>query len=390
MSDLGAFVGHAPLGAYGPGGEGPLAGLRLGVKDLFDVAGLRTGGGTPAWLAGPGAEPALADAPAVATLRQAGARLVGKTLTDELAWSLNGENAHYGTPTNPAAPGRIPGGSSAGSAAAVAGGLCDIGLGTDTGGSIRLPASYCGLWGLRPSHGAVSLEATLPLAPSYDTAGWMTRDAETLARVGAVFFGAPPRFEPTEIRIAEDLFETVHPAHSDALRSAAERQAAALGGAAPVRLAPGGLEAWRDVFRIVQSAEVWRTHGAWVTAKEPRFGPGIAERFAMAKALSPAEIRGAEAARAEIAARVSEVVGDGLLLVPGAGAPPPPIGLAGPALDDIRGRALSILCPAGHAGLPQLALPAITTEDGPLGLGLIAGRGRDAALLALGQRLEAP
>jgi amidase len=385
--DLGAFVPHAPLGAYGPGGAGPLAGRTLAVKDLFDVAGLVTGAGTPAWA--DGRAPAETDAPAVAALRRAGARVVGKTVTDELAWSLNGENVHYGTPENPAAPGRIPGGSSAGSAASVAGGLAEIGLGTDTGGSVRLPASYCGIWGVRPTHGRLSLAGTVPLAPSYDTVGWFARDPTLLGLVGEVLLGADPPRRPARLLLAEDLFARVAPPHDTALRAAAHGLADRLGLAPePVTLAEDGIAAWRAVFRICQSAEVWESHGAWVRSADPAFGPGIKERFAMAAALDRDEVAAARARRAEIAARMDALLDDALLLVPGAGGPPPPRGLTGAALDDVRDRALDILCPAGHAGLPQLALPALTTPEGPLGLGLVAARGADATLLSLAPALD--
>lgn len=387
--DLGAFVAHAPLGDHGPGGTGPLAGLTLGVKDLFDMAGLRTGGGSPSWLAGLGAEPAATDAPAVAALRAAGARIVGKTLTDELAWSLNGENAHYGTPENPAAPGRIPGGSSAGSAAATAGGLCDIGLGSDTGGSVRLPASYCGLWGIRTSHGRIPLRGVVPLAPSYDTVGWFARDPAILLRAGEVLLNGDAAPSATRVLVAEDLFAAVVPEHAAALLQAGEALAGRIGlPVEPVTLALEGLDAWREVFRICQSAEVWETHGAWVERERPAFGPGIAERFAMAKALDADTVAAARERRAGIAAHLAALAADALIVVPGAGSPPPPRGLSGPALDDIRARALSVLCPAGHAGLPQIALPALGTSEGPIGLGLIGAKGADLSLLKLGTRLE--
>ena len=384
--DLGAFVPHAPLGSYDPGGAGPLGGRTLAVKDLFDVAGFVTGAGTPAWAEG--RAPAETDAPLVAALRRAGARIIGKTITDELAWSLNGENVHYGTPENPAAPGRIPGGSSAGSAAAVAGGLAEIGLGTDTGGSVRLPASYCGIWGVRPTHGRLSLTGTVPLAPSYDTAGWFTRDPGLLGLVGEVLLGPERCRRPARLLLAEDLFARVAPPHDAALRAAADGLADQLGLVPePVTLAEDGIAAWRAVFRTCQSAEVWESHGAWVDRAHPAFGPGIAERFAMAAALDPAEIAAARARRAEITARMAALLDGALLLVPGAGAPPPRRGLTGTALDDIRDRALDILCPAGHAGLPQLALPALATPEGPLGLGLVAAAGGDATLLSLAPAL---
>ncbi|MBV6658084.1 MAG: amidase [Devosiaceae bacterium] len=393
----GAFVAHAPYRPHGyadPVQGGSLSGETLGVKDLYDVAGLRTGAGSPAWLAD--AQPAEDSAPVVDALLAAGAQFVGKTLTDELAWSLNGENAHYGTPTNVAAPGRIPGGSSAGSAAAVAGLLCSIGLGSDTGGSVRLPASYCGLWGLRPTHGSIDLSGAVALAPSFDTAGWFTRDAKTFAAVGDVLLPPTPSdIQPTTLLIASDLFDRVDEAVRGDLLAKAELAAVRLGLLMrKITLADdvgplGGLSAWREAFRIVQSAEAWAVHGDWVTREEPAFGPGIRERFAMARALGTDEVAQAKSNRTAIAEHVHGVLSGGaLLIVPGAAGVAPPRGLAGPVLDDVRARALEILCTAGLAGVPQLALPALATPDGPVGLGLLAPSGADRLLLSLAETLE--
>ncbi len=178
VDQVNAFVDY-PFQPVPHAAGGSLQGLSLGVKDLFDVVGYPTGCGHP--LKRRQSPVARANAPAVAQLLAAGAEFRGKTHTDELAYSLNGENAHYGTPVNVKAKGRIPGGSSSGSAAATAAGLVDIGLGSDTGGSVRLPASYCGLWGIRPTFGLVDIHAAMPLAPSYDTVGWFARDINVLA-----------------------------------------------------------------------------------------------------------------------------------------------------------------------------------------------------------------
>ena len=164
-------------------GDGPLSGLTFAAKDIYDVAGHVTGCGNPDWARTH--PPAEAHAPAVATLLAAGATLVGKTHTDELAYSLMGANAHYGTPKNTADPRRVPGGSSSGSVAAVAAGLVDIGLGSDTGGSVRLPASFCGVYGLRTTHGLLPLDTAMPLAPSFDTVGWYSSDLGTMTRIAA-------------------------------------------------------------------------------------------------------------------------------------------------------------------------------------------------------------
>lgn len=395
---LGAFVAHAPYALDGYQQvlrDGPLTGLTVAIKDLFDVAGLKTGNGSPAWLAD--TEPASVHAPVVADLLDAGGRFVGKTLTDEMAWSLNGENAHYGTPKNVAAPGRIPGGSSAGSAAAVAGGLVDFALGSDTGGSVRLPASYCGIWGLRPTHGRISLEGAMALAPSFDTAGWFARSPDIMAKVGGVLLTADKKVaaDVTHLVVAEDLFDRVQDDVRDGLlakvRALAERLELTLEFLSLRALDRSSSDPtpWRDVFRIVQSAEAWQVHGAWVEAVNPSFGPGIKERFAMASALRADEVSEAKARRVVISSIMESVVRPGtVLVVPGAAGVAPLKGLSGPAVDDIRARALDVLCPAGSAGQPQLAVPALSLPDGPVGLGLIAWRGGDEALLELGERLD--
>jgi amidase len=195
---------------------GPLAGLTFAAKDIFDVAGYVTGGGNPDWKATHEAAPRTAWV--VSELVAAGATMVGKTITDEITRGIFGENAHYGTPVNPRAPGRVPGGSSSGSASAVAGGLVDFALGSDTGGSVRVPSSFCGLYGLRPTHGRIPLGGILLQAPSYDTIGWFARDADLLARVGSVLLQSEIRsVRPRQLMIAEDAFEVADPGVQDVL-----------------------------------------------------------------------------------------------------------------------------------------------------------------------------
>ena len=198
--------------------NGPLAGLTFAAKDIFDVSGHVTGGGNPDWKATHDA--AGKTAWVVQVLVNAGATMVGKTITDELTRGIFGENVHYGTPINPRAPGRVPGGSSSGSASAVAGELVDFALGSDTGGSVRVPASFCGLYGLRPTPGRIPLDGILIQAPSYDTIGWFARDAEVFARVGEVLLQRenPPSGEgrPNRIVVAQDAFEVADQAVTDA------------------------------------------------------------------------------------------------------------------------------------------------------------------------------
>ncbi|MEM1300062.1 MAG: amidase [Pseudomonadota bacterium] len=361
--------------------DGPLAGLTFCAKDIYDVAGHQTGCGSPDWAA---SHPvATAHAPPVAALLNAGARLLGKTHTDEIAYSLMGVNAHYGTPINAAAPDRIPGGSSSGSVAAVAAGLVDIGLGSDTGGSVRMPASFCGVYGLRTTHGAVPIEGTMPLAPSLDTVGWFARSLELMDR-GAEAFGLPPsEGAQPRLLLPVDAWALAEPETVAAVGPELARLETKFGPATPVILAPGGLHGWFEAFRVCQAAEVWQAHKDWVEAVKPNFGPGVADRFEMASKITADAWQAATAVRAEVRTRLSDLLADGQMIVlPTSPGPAPLREMDNAGLDDFRVRALHLLCAAGLAGYPQLSLPAGQVDSAPLGLSLIGAAGSDRALIA--------
>ncbi|PIL19156.1 hypothetical protein P775_16085, partial [Puniceibacterium antarcticum] len=264
--------------------DGPLAGLTLAVKDIYDVAGYRTGSGCPLRLAQ--SPVATVTAPAVQRLLDAGARFVGKTHTDELAWSMYGMNAHFGTPVNPAAPDRIPGGSSSGSAVAVAGGLADIAIGSDTGGSVRAPASFCGIWGLRPTHGSVSLDRVQPLAPSYDTGGFFARDGGTLGRVAEVLIGADQVVLP-------DTPDLLRPADMLSQLGSDQRGVydAVFGAlwAREVKVFPQGVEAAIATFLATMGGDAQAAIVPWIRASGMPLVRGIDGRAAAAEALSAAQ-----------------------------------------------------------------------------------------------------
>jgi amidase len=323
----------------------------------------------------------------VQALLDAGASLAGKTITDELAYSLNGQNFHYGTPANVNAPGRIPGGSSCGSAAAVAAGLVDFALGSDTGGSVRVPAAYCGLFGLRPSHGRISLAGVMPLAPSFDTLGWFARDAALLRRVGEVLLPDRARGAseaPASLMVAEDAFALMAPAARARLDPWIARLEARLGAARRVELGEpgGGLAAWMRRFRVIQGREITLQHEAWIEERRPRFGPEIAARFALAAGIEEAEAVAASRLRAEFAARMSELLSGGALLcLPTAPDIAPRLDADAESLVQHRDRVLSLTSPAGLAGLPQVTLPVAEVGGCPLGLSLIAGPDGDRGLL---------
>jgi amidase len=382
MEDMvGAFVPDGLFDLQGAD-QGRLKGLSFAAKDIIDVAGRVTGCGNPDWAASHPA--ATAHAPVVAALLGAGARLAGKTITDELAYSLNGQNFHYGTPTNVNAPGRIAGGSSCGSAAAVAAGLVDLALGSDTGGSIRIPASYCGLFGVRPSHGRVSLDGVMPLAPSFDTLGWFAPDAALLRKAGEVLLPDGGTPAPRSLMVAEDAFALMDAEARAPLQPWIRRLEARLGPARRVEIgAPGGgLAVWMRQFRVIQAREICAQHGAWIAERKPRFGPEIAARFAWAASVEEAEAVEARQMRAEFTARMEELLSDGALIcLPTAPNIAPRVDAEADALARHRDRVLSLTAPAGLAGLPQVTMPLARLSGCPLGLSLMAGPGGDRMLL---------
>jgi amidase len=378
-----APVPHAP--------GGPLAGLSFAVKDLFDVAGYPTSGGQPFVLAMSGIK--TTTAPTVQRLLDAGARFAGKTITDELAFSMNGQNAHFGAPVNGAAPERISGGSSSGSASAVSHRLCDFALGSDTGGSVRAPASHCGLVGLRPTHARIGLGGALDLAPSFDTCGWFARDVATFARVADVLLGADPAPLPdgrTRLLLPRDVWALLDGDVLAAQQSPRGRVEAVLGAAAPVDVALDGFEPMYWSFRHLQGREAWRSDGALLERFAPPLGPGVAERFAWAREVSDAKVAEATTFRARFRSHLAALLGaDGVLLMPTMPDVAPLASADAAGLEDYRTRSTRMLCIAGLAGFPQLSLPLGSRLGAPLGISLLGPAGSDRSLVRLAERIAA-
>lgn len=371
-------------------GTGPLAGLGFGVKDLFHVAGYPTSGGQPLLLALSGVQ--AHTAATVQALLNAGARFVGKTLTDELAFSMNGQNAHFGSPINGAAPDRIAGGSSCGSASAVSHGLCDFALGTDTGGSVRAPASHCGLVGLRPTHGRVSLAGALDLSPSLDTCGWFTRDVPTFARVADVLLGADVLPLPDAVRLLAptDLWDLPTAAALKALKPARQRVEAALGKARPTRVVLDDLDAMYWHFRHIQGHEAWQVDGGFIQRFAPPLGTGVAQRFAWSRGVTDAQVAQARAFRDRFRAHLGQLLGrDGVLVMPTMPDIAPLVSEPEAGLEDYRNRAIRLLCVAGLSGFPQLSLPLASRAGAPLGLSLLGPAGSDRSLVRLAEHIVA-
>ncbi|RLM20098.1 amidase [Brenneria alni] len=376
-------VDHSP--------SGPLSGFTFAVKDLFDVAGYPTGGGNPHVLAMSGIKQRTA--PTVQRLLNAGAKFVGKTHTNEMAFSMSGKNVHYGTPRNGAAPERIPGGSSSGSASAVSNYLCDFALGTDTGGSIRTPASYCGLFGLRPSHGRISLEGCQELCRSMDTAGYFTRDAELFALVGECLLGeddAPLPPQPDWV-IGDALFALLSDASQTALRPALEK-IKAVAGELPLLSADGDLPSLEDAyqaFRFIQGREAWMAHGEAITRYGFVLGPDVAGRFAWGARVTDEQYLKSCRVREQLRETWQALVGNRILVLPTVPDIAPLLNADEADIEETRRLSHHLLVFAVLCGIPQINLPLAQKEGAPLGVSLIGPRGSDLSLIKAAARVTA-
>ncbi len=394
IEQSGAFVETFDLP---PPADGPLAGLRFAVKDLIDVAGRPTGCGNPTWR--DTHPPAVAHAVCVEQLLAAGAHCVGKTMTDELAFSLIGENHFYGTPLNAAAPSRVPGGSSSGSASAVACGLVDFALGTDTGGSVRVPASNCGVWGLRPSHGFVSVAGVMPFAPTFDTVGILARNGEVLRRSAEVLLAGQTRIghEPPTIHLLDDALalvdadvrQTLEPV-IERLRSVHGRRMTTISLAQVFGDRSGSRwDTWFDTYCTIQWGEIRSSLGGWIAAERPRFGPATAGSFQLVHDLDRRRLRSAIETREACCRVLQNAIGPlDIWCLPTVPSSAPP--KASSAQDRTGGyyrKALSLTSLAGIGRMPQVSMPLARTADSPVGLSLIGARGQDMYVVAVAEEI---
>jgi amidase len=384
----GFFVPHDLKAPLKGAANGPLAGLSAVVKDMYAIAGERTGGGNPDWLAN--TQPATAHCPVVEKLLAAGASIAGKTICDEFFYSVAGMNAHYGTPTNIRAPGRIPGGSSSGSAAAAAAGLCDFALGSDTGGSVRIPASLCGIYGIRTTHGRIDTKGVMDMSPSFDTVGWLAATSGVFRKVGPVLLTGAAVTAPIErLLIADDGLTEADAPVAALLNEALAAMAGALPKPQHVRIAPAGLDPWRDAVRVIQAYEIWQVYGRFVEEKKPRFGPGVAERMAAASKITQTEADAARNVHNIAREKIRVQIAPGTVVaLPSAPCIAPRIDTPAAELDSYRTRVMRLTCIAGLGGLPQVSIPVGTVGGCPVGLSFIGWAEGDEALLDLAVALS--
>ena len=381
-----------------PKGSGILTGLRFAVKDLIDIGGYKTSCGNPTWR---DTHPkAATNAVCVDQLLLAGAECVGKTITDELGFGLSGENFFYGTPLNPRAPNRVPGGSSCGSASAVACGIVDFALGTDTGGSVRVPASNCGIFGMRPSHDRISIAGVNPFAPSFDTVGVLACSIEVLTKAASVLLACdiPSSFGVGKVHLLEEAFAISDAEVQDALAKPVDLIKTIFSGKVEKtslkdigeQASQSGLKDWCNTYYHVQWAEIWSCLGTWVEEAKPEFGPTTKMNFEFVKNMDRAAIVKAVRQREDYLLLLNEFLGpNDLLCMPTTPALAPIKGSLGldRTVGDYYPRTLSLTAVAGIGRLPQVTLPVADVSGVPIGLSLLAKQGRDGFLLAAAQSL---
>ena len=382
------FVPHDLIKPLEGAPTGPLAGLTAVVKDMYDIGGERTGCGSPEWLANH--PPATRNSTPIDKILDAGATIIGKTVCDEYFYSVSGANAHYGTPVNARAPGRLPGGSSSGSAAACGAGLCDFALGSDTGGSVRVPASFNGIYGLRPTHERIEHKGVADMAPSFDVPGWFATTPGVFQKVGSVLLNDKSVAAKIErVVVLDDAFEQAETPVADLLLTLLEFMSDDLPVMMHGRIAPDGFDPWREAFRIVQAYETWQSFGEFITTQKPKIGPGVRERMEFAAIVTKTQADAQREIIAKARGHIRQTALPGTVLaLPTAPTIAPKIEISGAKLEDFRTRVMRLTCTSGISGLPQMNIPAGTINGCPIGLSFIGWEGGDEVLLALAGELS--
>jgi Asp-tRNA(Asn)/Glu-tRNA(Gln) amidotransferase A subunit family amidase len=384
MRSAAGFCTHGTLDWPTPV-SGSLSGIRLAVKDLFALKGYTNSAGNPDWLRTH--EPADATAESLESLLNAGAEFVGFTHTDEMAYSLEGNNEHFGCSENPKLPGHSCGGSSMGSAAAVAAGLADVGLGTDTGGSVRVPASYCGLYGIRPSHGLITTAGLIGLAPRFDTVGWLTPDTQRLNQIAEVLITGGQQADSNTLVFDPFLFSLVAPELQSLLESALKTVGGCFDRVEQIDLQlESDFSELHEVFRVLQGRAIADYHRDWIEKAKPEFSAQVAARMNMALSLTDQEVAQAEAVCESFKARfMAQLQGHKTLFLPTTPTTAPKLKADTTAL---RPRLLKLTAIAGLTGSAQVHLPLTPFKAGngishPYGFSLLQLSGNDSGLLKL-------
>ncbi|XP_076919763.1 translocon at the outer membrane of chloroplasts 64-like [Bidens hawaiensis] len=417
--DFGAFVEKLqllpPPQPAPPKAPHPLTGLTFAVSDLFDINGFVTGFGNPDWQRTH--EAASQTSAVVSALVDGGATCVGKTVVDDMSFGISGENRHYGTPTNVVAPARIPGGSCSGAAVAVAAKLVDFSLGVDTVGGIRQPAGYCGVFGFRPSYGAVSHLGVIPVSTSFDTVGWFATDPSILHRVGQVLLQGSftGQRNPRNVIIADDFFQLSkvpinrltqvvirstenlfgkqvlkHEILSDYIASRVPSLKALDYNKSNGDAKFSSLKSLANIMHLLRRHEFSHNHFDWINTVKPTLDPFISAHVQEKPELSDKDIESFKAIKNELRVALNALLkDDGVLVIPTVSSPPPKLGAKELSSQDYLLTEFSLTVLASVSGCCQVVVPLGLYDNYPVSVSLLAKHGGDRFLLDTLQTMHA-
>lgn len=411
VADSGAFVEKLqllpPPQPAPPKAPHPLTALSFAVSDIFEIEGFVTGFGNPDWIRTH--EAASRTSSVVSSLVEGGATCIGKTVVDEMALGISGENKHYGTPSNPAAPARIPGGSSSGAAVAVAANLVDFSLGIDTVGGVRIPAGYCSILGFRPSYGAVPHLEIIPVSTSLDTVGWFAKDPSILRRVGHVLLQVPFSVQrnPRNIIIADDCFQ-LSKAPVDRVTQVVIKSTEKLFGRQVLRhenlgeyvgskvrslkvfsskksngeVNSSSLRLLAYAMQYLQRDEFKHNHSEWINSAKPTLDPVISAQIDEKLEMEDVDIEKCHAVRDEMRSALNALLkDDGVLVIPTVANPPPKLGAKETSTEEYLIRTWTLTSLASMSGCCQVTIPLGFHDKCPVSVSFIARNGGDRFLL---------
>ena len=370
---------HSPLSDINLINLGPLSDLTFVVKDMCEIKGFKSSCGNPDFYEK--CLPADDFAPFLKDILNKGATLKGITICDEFFYSLIGENGHYGTPANLNAPGCVPGGSSSGSAAALTTDLYDFSIGSDTGGSVRVPASFCGLLGIRPTHNRINTKGVYPMAPTFDTIGWFAKDINTFKKIGFNILNQQDKSKSSfkDFVIAEDILEL---ANSDIINLFNNYINNSFPEIKKIRLSKHNKDVIADNFRILQGGEIVENVIPWILKNKPKISPEINNRIEMAIKITKDEINQAVKFRENLKKEIELTLPEGLIaLFPTTPFSSPKCGQSDEQLSSYRKKLMEFTSIAGMTSRPQISIPKFKDNTGPIGISLLGWRYSDEVLL---------
>ena len=370
---------HSPKKDISLNEYGLLSNLNFVLKDMCDVKNLKTSCGNPDFFKK--CDFANDYAPFLKDLLNEGPVLKGITVCDEFFYSLIGENGHYGTPTNLNAPSCVPGGSSSGSAAALTTDLYDFSIGSDTGGSVRIPASFCGLIGMRPTHNRINTKGVYPMAPSFDTIGWFANNPEIFQKVGNVLLNNIERsnVDFKQYVVAEDLLELCDAEVQENFNNYLNVNLPKIN---KTRLSTNTKAIIADNFRILQGFEVKENIIPWIEKNKPNISPEIRSRIDMASKITDVEVNRALIFRKTLIDEIEKSLPEGTIAIfPTSPFSAPKSGQDDESLGTFRKRLMELTSIAGMTSRPQITIPRLKDKSGPVGISLLGWKYSDEILL---------